>query len=303
MMSRKNAMWLGGSIYIFWGLTPIYWKLLKAVPPFELLAHRIVWGFVCLLPFFASAPQRSAIKALVGSNFKTLVYLIAAAGVIGWNWYNFVLAIVTDRVLESSFAYFLTPLMVVLVGALLLRERLSVRQSASLVLAASGVVFLIYWVGKPPWLALTLSSTFAIYGYFKTKVTTSGTLGVGIENAILAGPACWYLWQRGAHYDVGTWCLLLLSGPLTVIPMVGYARVVRAIEYSTVGFLQYLSPVFQFMLAVFVYREAYGIGHQVAFSMTWVALAIFTLDLWRKAGRKSQDRSAIPCPPQKPAVN
>ncbi len=281
-MKKRSAIFLAGSIYIFWGLTPIYWKLLKHVPPLELLANRILWGFFFVFPMFLGSSCRDELQKLFLTDWRSTGMIVMAALLIGWNWYNFVLAVITGRVLESSLAYFLTPLMVVLVGVVLLGERLNRAQTWSLVTAGSGILFLLVWLRQPPWLALILSSSFAVYGYLKTKVQASGAIGVGIENAILGVPAAIYLFRTGAHYDFHTWFLLLLSGPLTILPMIGYARVVKAIPYSTNGFLQYLSPAFQFFLAVIVYQEKFSTGHQVAFGFTWLALLIFTWDLTKR---------------------
>ena len=258
----------------------MYWKLLKHVSPFELLANRIVWGFVCVFPLLCGRDRRNELRRILFVDVRSGAMLVAASLLIGWNWYNFVVAMVTDRVLESSLAYFLTPLMVIIVGVMLLGESLNRSQKVSLNLAGVGMLFLLFWMGRPPWLALILSSTFAFYGYFKTRVSASGTVGVGVENALLAIPAVWYLFKIAPTHNWSTWLLLMVSGPLTILPMVGYARVVKAIPFSTVGFLQYLSPGLQFVLAVFVYRERFGVGHCVAFGFTWLALIVFTRDLF-----------------------
>ncbi|MBI1860661.1 MAG: EamA family transporter RarD [Deltaproteobacteria bacterium] len=280
-MKKRTAILLASAIYIFWGLTPIYWKLLKHVPPFELLANRIIFGFLFVFPMFLTANRRRELKRIVLDR-KASLQIIVAALLIGFNWHLFVLAVVTERVLEASLAYFLTPLMVVAAGVVLLKEKLNRAQMGSLLLAASGMIFLLFWLGTPPWLALLLSSTFAVYGYFKSRVAASGAIGVGIENAILSLPAVAYLYHIAPIYDYHTWMLLVLSGPLTIVPMIAYAKVVKAIPFSTVGFLQYLSPVFQFFLALIVYHETFDMPHQIAFGFTWAALLVFTIDLVRR---------------------
>lgn len=281
----KGIFWIFAS-FIFWGFSPLYWKLLAQVPPLEVMAHRTFWSAVCLSPLLFLAPNRREVVALFGPRKRDLAWLVLSGFLIVYNWYNFVYAMLTKQVLQSSLGYFLNPLITILLGMIFLKERLRTSQQASLALAVIAVGYLIVRGGEVPALALILASTFAVYGLIRKQVQISGLSGVFVETALASPfifPVVWSGIQAG--YSVKIWCLLVLSGPVTALPLIWYIWGVQAIPLSFSGILQFLVPVLQFALAVFLYGEAFDASRQVAFSLIWVAILLWLVPMVRRASR------------------
>lgn len=279
MSSSRGIFYLVLS-YVFWGFSPFFWKLLGHVSPFEVMIHRALWSCLCLVPFALQPKGRSEIRALIGPRRKDIIWLIATAILIIYNWYNFVTAMVTGQVLQSSLAYALNPLMNIILGLVLLHEPMNRWQWFSVVVAFVSVGILVVGSGQIPGLALILAATFSFYGFVRKKMALSGTTAIFLETLLAAPFLLFVLFQIcDFNHSLGTWLLLIATGPVTALPLIWYVWGVQAVPFTTAGFLQFMLPVIQFLLAVCWFHEEFGIVRQVAFGLMGIALAIFCTNL------------------------
>ena len=274
--------------FLLWGLFPLYWKMLAGVPAVEVVAHRTAWGFLAVAAWVTLRGRWTDARA-VASRPGTIARLAGSAVLIAVNWLLYVWAVVHDHVVEASLGYFINPLVNVLLGVLVLGERLSRAQRVAVALAAAGVAVLTVGHGRLPWIALALAVSFGLYGLARKTVGADAVVGLLWETGLLAPlAAAWLvsLEARGsgafgpAH--PGTSALLALGGAVTAVPLVLFAQGARSLPLSTVGLLQYLSPSIQFLLAVLVFREPFTAAHAAAFACIWSALAVLTWDLRRR---------------------
>lgn len=273
--------------FTFWGLVPVYWKLLGEVPSPQQLAHRVVWSAVFMVGVLLWQGRFAGLGAVLGRR-RTLVTLLASTALIGANWFFFLYSIASDQLLQASLGYFITPLVNVLLGLVFLRETLRPVQWSAIVLASVGVGLLTWRVGELPWLALILAFSFGFYGLLRKTVPAGPSEGLALETWLLAPLALLYLGQRhlageGAFVVEGPWItfLLLLTGVFTATPLLWFTHGARRLPLATVGMLQYLAPTGQFLLAVLVYHEPFGRVQLVAFAIIWTALALYTWDARR----------------------
>ncbi len=274
--------------YGIWGLFPIYWKLLSHVPAIEVLAHRIVWSCVILMLTVAWLRRRGTPWPTVRPAVVA-AYALAAA-LIAVNWFLYIWGVGHGRVLETSLGYFLTPLVNVLLGVVVLHERLRPMQWAAVGIATVGMAYLAIAVGGVPWIAVGLAVTFGSYGLVKKRAPLSALQGLTLETAILWLPAA-ALIGFGAFSGTGAFPsglsrtdgYLLLGGLVTVVPLLLFASAVQRVPLSTMGILQYISPSIQFLLGTLLYHEPFGPAQLRGFIAVWVALAGFTADgLWAR---------------------
>ncbi len=274
--------------FFIWGLLPLYLKLLQAVPVLQLTAHRLSWGCVFALGWLAIRGELGNIgQALRDPRVRLRLFISAA--LISVNWITYVWGIANNRVVETSLGYFINPLVNVLLGVVLLSERLNPAQWTAVAIAAIGVTYLTWSAGHPPWIALILALSFGLYGFVRKVVQVDALAGFGTETLLLLPIGVGYLiWCEIAgtgvmgHIGVGTNLLLAVGGPLTAIPLVLFAFGARRIPYSTVGLLQYIGPSIQLLLAVFVFHEPFSGPRVLGFAMIWTALAIYAADgVWR----------------------
>lgn len=274
-----------GSGYLIWGLSVMYYRQLAAVPAFEILAHRAVWSLLLVTGCIFAFGRRAQLLAVFRDR-RTLGVLCITATIIGSNWLVFIWAVNSGRILETSLGYFINPLMSVLTGVVLLGERLSRAQAAAIALAALGVLYFTIALGYVPWISLFLASSFAGYGYLK-KITKADALeGLFVEVLFIAPFGLVYLaWiaQAGQSLipsDRMTDLLLVLTGPMTTLPLLLFTFGAQRIRLTTLGLLQYLVPTTSFSIAVWVYGEPLGHGQMITFALIWTGLAIFTFDTW-----------------------
>ena len=286
-MSRetRTGVLYAATAFLTWGLTPMYWKLLKQVPALDLLAHRGSWALVFVVVWMTVRRRWRELAAAVGRP-RTLLALLASTSFIAVNWGLFIYAVNTDRVLSTSLGYFINPLVSVLLGLVILRERLNRRQWAAVVLAAVGVAVLTAWAGRLPWLSLALAFSFGFYGLLRKTVAADAVVGLTFETAALTPLAAGYLVlqeHRGvaafAHQGPGVDALLVAAGAITALPLILFTLGARRLPLSAVGLLQYIAPSCTFMLAVFLYGEPFSVAHGVAFGCIWLALGLYTFDL------------------------
>jgi chloramphenicol-sensitive protein RarD len=288
--TRTDARGLAAAAtaFLIWGLLPLYLRALQGVPVLQITAHRLVWGcifaFVCLRLRGEIGHVRDALR-----DPTTRWRLCASATLISVNWVTYVYGIAANRVVETSLGYFINPLVNVLLGVLILSERLNPAQWTAVAIAAAGVAWLTWTAGHPPWISLTLAFSFGLYGLVRKVIRVDALAGFATETLLLAPLGIAYiLWCEFAGSGVvatggiGLYTLLIVGGPVTAIPLVLFAFGARRIPYSTVGLLQYIGPTIQLVLAVFVFGEPFHGPRVAGFVLIWTALAIYAADgVWR----------------------
>ncbi|MDQ4088425.1 MAG: EamA family transporter RarD [Pseudomonadota bacterium] len=296
---RRAGLLLGVGAYLLWGVLPLYFKALVHVSPTEIVAHRILWSLVFLGALLTLRRRWPAIRSALSAG-KVVITLIVTSILIGINWLVYIYAVVSGHVLEGSLGYYLNPLVNVLLGVVLLKERLTRGQIFATALAAAGVAVLAAGAGSALWISLTLAASFALYGFLRKVAPVDSLEGLSIETALLVPIALgWVLWLHAAgdagfrQFDLATDLLLILGGAITAIPLLLFTAAARRLPYSTLGFLQYIAPSLQFLLAVLVFGEPLTTAHIICFGAIWTALAIFTLDGWRVAAQaRTRNREA-----------
>lgn len=284
----RQGLALGISAYGLWGVLPIYFKALRAIDAFNIVAHRIVWSvpiLVALLSFTGTWGEvREALR-----NRKAVILLTITALLIGGNWLLYVYAVNSGHILAGSLGYYLNPLANVLLGRIVLKERLTWLQWAAVALAAMGITALAIGALSQLWISLTLCASFATYGLLRKIAPVDAVAGLAIETGLLFPFAAgWLLWGIAAgdpifgasRLDV---VLILLAGVVTAIPLLLFTAAARRLPYSTLGMLQFIAPTFQFLIAVLIYGEPFTRAHAIAFGAIWTALALYVLALVRHA--------------------
>ena len=279
-----TGVWYGIAAYSIWGLLTLYWRLFPHVPAVQVLGHRIVWAFVVLAAIIAASwPRRRTTMRLLTPRAIGL-YAVAAA-LISINWFLFLWAVNNGLVVASSLGYFITPLVNVVLGVMVLHERLRRLQWLAVAIAAAGVLYLTWVYGSLPWLALGLAVTFGAYGLVKKRGELDAMESLTLEATILLLPAVAFLVMedqagRGAFLRSGvrTDLLLAVAGPVTSTPLLLFGAAVRRVPLSVIGILQYISPTLTFILGVFVLGEPFSRTQLIGFAMVWTAVAVFTAD-------------------------
>jgi len=284
--AASRGVLFGFVAYGLWGLFPLYFDQLASASALEILAHRIVWTFVLSAIAIVVMRQWDNVK-YVFANRKVFVTLAIAGVVVAANWGIYVWAVVSDRVVDAALGYFINPLVTVAVAVVALRERLRVAQVIALLIGVAAVVVLIVGYGEVPWVALGLALTFAAYSYAKNRVGpyAKPLVGLGIETTVLAPFAAAfiiYLQATGTGTLVNQgplhmW-LLLLAGVVTAGPLLFFAAAASRIPLSTLGMIQYVTPVFQFVMGVLIYHETMPSARWAGFVLIWCALILLTWD-------------------------
>lgn len=293
---------VGYALFAFgtWGLVPLYFALLSAVPALEVVLHRALGSLLFLLLVLAWMGRWGWLKDVVRAP-RQLAMLALSATLIAANWGVYVHAVQTGQVLQSSLGYFINPLVNVALGVLVLRERLRPAQWLAVAVAVAGVGWLTWDAGEPPWIALALAGLFGVYGLVRKTAPLGALEGLTAETMLLApvalaallwlgsglGPGGWTWGLGSVSLDAATWGWLALSGPLTALPLLAFAAAARRLTLATLGVIQYLSPSMQFVLGLTVFGEAFDAGRAVGFALIWVALAIYSAEaVWsaRRAG-------------------
>lgn len=292
----RSGLLLGFGAYLVWGFLPIYFKALSAVPPTEVVAHRIVWSLLFLAIILTALRRWQDLRTAFRTP-RALTTLALTAVLIGANWLVFIWAVTNGHVLEASLGYYLNPLVNVLLGTAILKEKLSRGQFVAVALAGAGVAVLALGAGTGLWISLTLAFSFALYGFFRKIAPVESLEGLSIETALLAPLALgWLLWlgsegQGSLGADPATSLLLVLSGPLTAVPLLLFAAAARRLPYSTLGFLQYIAPTLQFLSAVLLFDEHLTTAHLICFGAIWTALVIFAGEGIRLSRQAAQARA------------
>lgn len=288
----SSGVGYGFAAYLIWGLFPLYWPLLEPAGALEILAHRMVWSALCMILVIV-ATRRIASLRRVAADRRTLIWLLVAAVVVSCNWGIYIWAVNNHHVVETSLGYFINPLVTVALGVLVLGERLRRAQWAAIALALIAVVILTTDFGRPPWIALGLAATFAFYGLAKKKANAPASEALTVETLALAPFALafwgWLAWQGDSTFTSegpGHASLLALAGLLTAVPLVLFGAAATRMSLVSLGLLQYLAPVLQFLIGVAVYDEHMPATRWIGFVLVWGALILFTFESLRHRRRQ-----------------
>jgi chloramphenicol-sensitive protein RarD len=281
---QRRGFLFGLVAYLFWGLVPLFWKLISASSAVELLAHRILWSLLTILALVAVRRRFGQVRALLADPRRRWP-LIAGAVLITINWGGYIWSVNNGRVVEASLGYFITPLFTVLLGVVFLKERLRVTQWVAVGIALIAVAVMTIENGRPPWVALILTFSFGFYGLAKKQAGAGAIEGMAIESAVVAPVALGAVLVLGfqghstvTDHGTGYLVLVLLTGPLTAIPLLLFGAAATRISMTTLGLLNYLTPVIQFLLGITVFHEHMSPLRWSGFALVWLALVIFTGD-------------------------
>jgi chloramphenicol-sensitive protein RarD len=282
----RKGLWIAAGSFVLWGVMPLYWHLLKAVPSLQIVAHRVLWSALLVFAWLGWKYGRGWLRETLSRPH--VAWMLTLSGLlIGFNWGLYIWAVNAGHVVETALGYFINPLLNVLIGVAFLRERLRAAQWLSVAIAAAGVLWLTFDYGRPPWIALALAGSFAIYGVLRKVSGAAPIRGLGVESLVLLLPGLALLgWGEaqgqgafdalpaGASIALPA-ALLVLAGALTALPLIGFAFAVQRVPYSVVGVMQYIAPTLQFLIGVFVFGEAFDADRAIGFVLIWIALALF----------------------------
>lgn len=283
----RSGLWYGLGAYLWWGLVAGYFKLVSHVPAFAVVGHRVVWSLVLLIALITAGKQWPEVRRILRTP-SIWPWLGVSTLCIATNWLLFIYAIANKRLVEASLGYFINPLVTVLLGLVFLREKMRPLQWAANAIAAGALIFLSLSRGGIPWIAMVLPVTFGFYGLIRKKAPVGPLTGMFVETLLLTPPALAVLWwahaRPAAPYNTpGTWALLLLAGVITTLPMLWYVAAAKRLPLSTLGFLQFITPTMQFLIAVLAFGEVFDRDRAIAFSLIWAAMGLFLFDLAKKA--------------------
>lgn len=302
----------GAAAYVGWGFFPLYFKLLAPASAGEILAHRILWSAVFMAVLLAVMRRYRSLRELAGDR-RRLAAVGLPALLIGVNWFTFIIGVATSHVVEVSLGYFITPMINVLLGVAVLRERLRRAQWTAVGIGTVAVLVLTVEYGRPPWLALVVAISFSLYGLTKKRQALPPADGMLVETAALLPPALAYVVfltatgkETVGHVSTGHTLLILLAGALTALPLMSFADAANRVPLATLGLLQYITPILHLGFGVLVFHEPMPSGRLAAFALVWLALAIFTWDALRAraaartAAARTAARLAATADPQSP---
>jgi chloramphenicol-sensitive protein RarD len=289
-IERKNQQGMKAGIgyailaYVTWGVLPLYWKLMESISSIEILAQRIFWSFIFVAVLLTILRRWSNVKSVL-THKKTMLSALFCSFLISGNWFIYIWAVNHGHVIEASLGYYINPLISILLGIVVLRERLAFWQVVSLVLAAVGVFILTVEYGKIPWIAFSLALSFAFYGLAKKQQANVDALtGLTLETVLSAPFAFVYLLMLEANgtggFGTSSWGILLLfigSGVVTAMPLLWFARSTKMVPLSTIGFIQYLAPTISLLLGIIVFKESFTLVHAISFAFIWCSLVLYSL--------------------------
>ncbi|MDB5698399.1 MAG: rarD [Alphaproteobacteria bacterium] len=295
----RTGLFFGLGAYLSWGVLPLYFKALSHVFATEIVAQRLLWSLIFLAALLTLWKRWASLKAIL-LNPKLMLALSVTAVLIAINWLVYIWAVVNGHALAGSLGYYLNPLVNVLLGVVLLRERLTKPQIVAITLGAIGVLVLATSAGaiQHLWISLSVAISFGVYGYIRKIIPVEAIEGLAVETLLLSPFALAYvLWlqqqgQSGFGRETSTDVLLILGGVITATPMLFFGAAARRLRLTTIGLLQYISPSLQFLIAVFVFGEKLTLPHLICFGFIWAALAIFAVDSARSGRAAARDRAA-----------
>ena len=288
MTKFNKGLLFGVSAYIIWGLLPLYWKLVEEAGAYEILAHRGIWSLLICISLLALRKQLKSAYVMVRSS-RTLSLLFLASGLLTINWGVYIWSVTVNRVVEAALGYYITPLINVTFGVLLLREKLRPAQWIAVALAAAGVVILTLGYGSLPWIALVLAISWGSYSLIKKSLNLGALETLSLETlfAFLPNLVFLFIIQGNGSAEFGsTWTISLLlfgAGAATVIPLLLFNGSTTRLPLSTVGLLQYITPTIMFFIGIFINNEDISMTKVIGFAFIWLALAVLSRDLYRSS--------------------
>jgi chloramphenicol-sensitive protein RarD len=302
----------GLAAFLLWGIAPLYFHLMGAVPPVEILAHRITWSFVLIVCVLLAVGQWRA--ACAGLTLRRVALSMLTAGLVTINWGVFIWAVTNGRTLETSVGYYVNPLVIVLLGVVILREKLRPAQWVSVALAALGVGTMVISFGGLPWVSLTLATSWGVYALVRKVAKFDALGGFFMETLVLLPFALgWLIWLSVTgtgnfvqHGDRLLDLMLMFMGPVTAVPLLLFVQSALRLRLATIGVLQYIAPTISFLLAVLVFGETFTTTHAITFGFIWAGVVLFAWDGWR-AGNSARNAfrlaasspAGAPCPQTK----
>ena len=288
---ERRGVLSGLFCYVFWGLCPIYWKLLVEVDSFEIIAHRIIWCFAMVI--VVCAVGKLGLRELMRQR-RAWLYLAPCAVIITLNWSVYIVAVNAGHIVETAIGYYINPLVSIVLGIFVFGERLTRLQGIAVALCVFGILFFTVNYGRFPWIALALALSFGVYGALKKKASYPAITALGIENTVMVVPAIVFaivLAQvTGSHAFLGDtatahgWlitALLVLAGPVTAVPLILFANAANKIPLSLLGFIQYVSPTIALLTGVFLFGEPFTLAHAVCLGSIWCGLALVSFEAMR----------------------
>ena len=288
MTKFNKGLLFGVSAYIIWGLLPLYWKLVEEAGAYEILAHRGIWSLLICLSLLALRKQLKSAYKMVRSS-RTLSLLFLASGLLTINWGVYIWSVTVNRVVEAALGYYITPLINVTFGVLLLREKLRPAQWIAVALAAAGVVILTLGYGSLPWIALVLAISWGSYSLIKKSLNLGALETLSLETlfAFLPNLVFLFIIQGNGSAEFGsTWTISILlfgAGAATVIPLLLFNGSTTRLPLSTVGLLQYITPTIMFFIGIYINNEDISMTKVIGFAFIWLALAVLSRDLYRSS--------------------
>jgi len=274
----------GASAFLIWGISPLYWKTLTAVPALEIVSHRVVWSLLILMPLILFRSRWKDFLSVL-TNWRTVTILIVTSLFVSCNWLVYIWAVNNGFLLQASLGYYINPLVNVLLGTVFLRERLRAYQIIAVLFASAGVLYLTIFYGQFPWIACILAFTFGLYGLIRKIIAAGSLVGLTMETLLLAAPALGYLIYLQIDGSASFLCgplkidlLLMGTSVLTALPLLLFAMSARRVQLTTLGFLQYIAPTCMFGMAVFIFLEPFQMEQLVSFTLIWTALAVYSAD-------------------------
>lgn len=270
--------------YTIWGVAPIYFKLLAAVPAAEILSHRIIWSFILVFGLILLTSRLERLKPIMRHR-PTMLKLALATVLLGGNWFLFIWAVNADRILDASLGYYINPLLNVAIGMAFFGERMRRMQWVAIAMAVTGVMVQIVSFGEVPWIALVLATSFSVYGGIRKRLPVDSITGLWLETLILLPIVLIYMLffanSMATDMSQNSWSLNLLliaAGVVTTVPLLCFTAAAQRIRYSTLGFFQYIGPSLMFVVAVWLYNEPLALDKLVTFGIIWAALALYSID-------------------------
>lgn len=283
----------GIAAYVMWGLGPLFWRQLAGIGAAELLAHRLVWGWVCFVVLLVVGHGFPEFRRIARSPALRRRLALSAV-LLATNWFVFVYAVLTERVLDASLGYFINPIVSVALGRIVLGERMRPLQRLAVLVAAVGIAVATWLASGLPWIAVVLALSFAVYGLLRKTTDVEPLAGSAFETTLLLPLGAVYVaWQANTgdgqlgQASAGVHGLLVATGLVTALPLLAFVNAAIRVRLSTVGFLQYLAPTLQFIVAVAVFGEPVASARLSAFGFVWAALVVFAVDAWRSRPHKT----------------
>lgn len=286
-MGNKQKGFIAAIIaYFLWGIFPIYWKFLLHVNSFEIVFHRVLWSFLFLnIILFFSNKIKETFTYL--KNIEYIKYFFLTSLLIGSNWFLYIWAVNTNKILETSLGYYMAPLFNVVFAKLFLKERMRKGQIVAFISVLCAILNMLIGLNHFPWIALTLAITFSLYGLFRKQGKLGSLQGLFIETFLISIPSLAFIiilmfLGKGSFLsvDIKTDLLLILSGPMTAIPLIAFAYGARRLKFITMGIIQYLAPTIAFLVGVFLYNEPFTVKHLITFFFIWSAITIYVIDAY-----------------------